>query len=214
MLIGNVHLVAGGSERIEGIAALVEREGIAVKGNPDVYMREYKHFGVDEARELRERSAARALRGRRVFVICAASLTAEAQNALLKTFEEASDALYFLVTPAPHSLLPTIRSRALMLEVGAIARESALDAKKFLAATPAARLDMLKPLLEKGDDEKRDLGGIIAFLSSLEVILAKRLTEETRAGAKAVYRARAHIGDKGALLKPLLEQVALLSPRA
>ena len=67
---------------------------------------------------------------------------------------------------------------------------------------------MLKPLLEKDEDDKRDIGKIVAFLSALERAL-KRKPE----GLHAIYRARKYIGDKGALVKPLLEQVALLVPK-
>ena len=85
-----------------------------------------------------------------------------------------------------------------------------MDAAAFLAATPAKRLDMLKPLLEKADDERRDMGAIVGFLGSLEKLLAAD-PHRSAAGIKAVYLARMYILDKGALAKPLLEEVALLS---
>jgi hypothetical protein len=72
---------------------------------------------------------------------------------------------------------------------------------------------MLKPLLDKDKDDRRDLGAIITFLSSLERTLATvKPLEHVRAGLESVYRARKHVTDKGALVKPLLEQVALLVP--
>jgi hypothetical protein len=71
---------------------------------------------------------------------------------------------------------------------------------------------MLKPLLEKNDDDRRDIGAIITFLSSLERMLADM--PHAREGIDAVYRTRKYAGDKGSLLKPLLEHVALLCPSA
>lgn len=223
MLIGNVYIVGGGASRIPDVLALLEKEGLRWHGNPDVYVCEYRHFGIDEARELRARSASRALAvttgqsgARRFFVIAAASMTNEAQNALLKTLEETpGGAVFFLIVPSPHMLLPTVRSRAQMLQLTGHTGEdeTRIDAREFLAATLQARLDMLKILLEKGNDEKRDIGAIIAFLSSLERLLAKNVSAQTRAGIRALYRARTYVGDKGALIKPLLEQVALLSPK-
>jgi hypothetical protein len=92
---------------------------------------------------------------------------------------------------------------------------SSINIKKFLAAPAQKRLDMLRPILEKGQDDpekpgghgagKRDMGAILTFLSSLESELAKNPE-----GLHALYRARKYIGDKGALVKPLLEHVALL----
>jgi DNA polymerase III delta prime subunit len=143
-------------------------------------------------------------------------MTNEAQNALLKTLEEPpADAMFFFIVPAPEVLLPTLRSRAQILTLRSGKKtEDLVDAKKFLAAPVAKRLEMLKPLLEKDDDDKRDTGEIIRFLGSLERLLEKKpeglARPATAEGVDAVYRARKYMGDKGALVKPLLEQVALL----
>ncbi len=209
-LVGNTHLVAGNAELIPQILAILEQEGIDTKGNPDIYIREYSRFGIDEARELRERANSRAIRGgTRTFIIATPGMTNEAQNALLKTLEEPpADAAFFFVVPSPEMLLQTLRSRAQILELQHTEEEHALSAKDFLAAPPQKRLDMLKPLLEKGEDDKRDIGSIVSFLSALERLLQKKPD-----GLHAIYRARKYIGDKGALVKPLLEQVALLVPK-
>ena len=216
-LVGNTHLLSGGPEIIPEILSLLQGEGIKTRANPDVYVREYKHFGIDEARELRERAILRPLGKRRIFVIATPELNREAQNALLKTIEEPpSDALFFFALPAPESLLPTFRSRAHMVDLVGRPRQGRLESPvaailitSFLAASPQKRLEMLRVLLEKGEDNKRDLGAILAFLTSLE----KRLEKDPE-GLSAVYRARKYVSDKGALVKPLLEQVALLVPRA
>ncbi len=72
---------------------------------------------------------------------------------------------------------------------------------------------MLKPLLERDEDDRRDLGEIITFLSSLERMLVNRMQgDDLKESAEALYRARRYLGDRGALVKPLLEQVALLVP--
>ena len=211
MLVGNVQLIAGTQELIPQILSLLEKEGIAVQGNPDIYTRTYTQFGIGEARELRERAGLRAQKGsRRVFIIVAPGMTVEAQNALLKTLEEPpADALFFFIIPAPQTLLATVRSRAQVLALPhkevKISNQSLVDAEVFVRATPQKRLDMLQPLLEKDEDDKRDTGAILEFLASLEHSLEKKPE-----GLHAVYRARKYIGDKGALVKPLLEQVALL----
>jgi hypothetical protein len=54
---------------------------------------------------------------------------------------------------------------------------------------------------------------VFAFLSGVERVLAPHAADASmRAGLDAVYRARRFAGDKGSLLKPLLEHVALLTP--
>ncbi len=210
-LVGSVQLVEGDASCVPPVLALLKKEGIEVQANPDLYVRTYTHFGIDEARELRERASLGALgEGRRVFVAVVPSMTNEAQNALLKTLEEPpGGAMFFFLHPSPQTLLPTLKSRAQILRLETQALGD-IDAKKFIAATTEKRLDMLKPLLEKGDDDKRDLGAIIAFLCALERAFEKKPQREA---LHAIYRARAYIGDKGALVKPLLEQVALLVPK-
>jgi len=209
-LVGNVHLVAGTAAAIPHILDILRANGVSTEGNPDIYIREYPRFGVDDAIELRDRSNKRPIAGsQRFFIIATPGMTNEAQNALLKTLEEPpADAAFFIVVPAPEMLLPTLRSRAQVLTLLHEEAENSIDTKTFLAASPGERLDMLKPLLEKDEDDKRDIGRIVGFLSALERVLEKKPE-----GLHAIYRARKYIGDKGALVKPLLEQVALLVPK-
>jgi len=212
--VGNVHLVRGSALALPELMSLLAAAGIETQANPDIDVRTYPQFLVEDARALTERALTRSVSGgRRVFITIAANLTYEAQNTLLKTLEEApGDALFFFIVPSPEMLLPTVRSRAQLLELSTDAHAGVVDLEVFLKATPAVRLDMLKPLLAKDEDDVRDISGIVIFLSSLERILAKRVSLG-REGLEAVYRARAYIGDKGSLLKALLEQVALLTPR-
>ncbi|MEK7156624.1 MAG: hypothetical protein AAB790_02355 [Patescibacteria group bacterium] len=209
-LVGNVHLVAGTAATIPHILDILRANGVSTEGNPDIYAREYKTFGVDDAIELRDRSNRRPIAGsQRFFIVATPGMTGEAQNALLKTLEEPpADAAFFIIVPAPEMLLPTLRSRAQILALEHDRAEHSIDTKAFLAATSQERLDMLKPLLEKDEDDKRDIGNIVNFLSALEQRLAKKPE-----ALHAIYRARKYIGDKGALVKPLLEQVALLVPK-
>ena len=209
--VGNVQIVEGEAGDIPQLLSILEGEGITAPGNPDVHVRHHARFGIDDARDLAARAVLKAFGGgRRVFVVAVDAITAEAQNALLKTLEEApGNALFVFVHPAPMQLLPTVRSRAQILHLprdkNVGHRMSYISAEDFLRQTPAKRLDMLKSLLEKGDDERRDIGAILAFLASLERSLAKHPVSLV-----SVYRARKYITDRGALNKPLLEQVALL----
>lgn len=226
LIVGNTQLVAGGAEAVPTILELLESQGVRTEANPDIYVREYKTFGVDDAIELRDRSNRRPIAGaRRFFIIATPGMTTEAQNALLKTLEEPSaDAAFFIIVPAPELLLPTLRSRAQILSLDTEGQKHVIDAKTFLAATPHKRLEMLAPLLEKDDDDpekprghgagKRDIGSILTFLSSLERRIANTAPGNGKRDAlSAVYRARKYMSDKGALVKPLLEQVALLVPK-
>jgi DNA polymerase III delta prime subunit len=211
--LAGAYVVAGSATMLAALKQWLSEHGVQVDGNPDVYVREYKQFVVDDAREVRDRAQARGVGGPRVFIIVAPNMTTEAQNALLKTIEEPpAGARFFFVVPSPQALLPTVRSRAQVLNLASA--ESDLDISTFLAATAEKRLDMMKPLYSHDEDDERDVRGAVAFLSSLEEELGKRPKEDgVQKGLEAVYRARKYMMDKGSLLKTLLEQVALLVPK-
>lgn len=209
--VGNVQLVAGTARDIDTVLRMLAKNGIETSANPDLTIEQYQNFGIDDARALRERAVMRASSSRRIFVLSMSGITAEAQNALLKTLEEPSgNALFILIHPAPQQLLPTLRSRAQTLAIESSSDvQLIVDPQVFIKAVPQKRLDMLKPLLEKGEDDKRDTGQILGFLSGIERELASA-KDIDREGLDALYRARAYISDRGALVKPLLEQLALM----
>ena len=213
-LHGLSYVIAGGAGVVPGLVAELEAAGILVPHDPDLYVREYAQFKVADARALRERAELRSIEGRgRVFIVVTATLFPDAQNALLKTIEEPrAGASFFFIVPSPDVLLPTLRSR---LQVSSLRADAALDdARAFLAAPAEKRLDILKPLYTHDEDEERDVRGATDLLRGVEAVLARRLADPAaREGLRAVYRARRYLSDKGALLKPLLEQVALLAPR-
>lgn len=200
----HAYLCRGTAAAIPAVVSQLEERGI---DTGDLHVRAYDSLGIDDARDIRDKAALRGLAGSRVFVIAANTCTTEAQNALLKTFEEpAAEAVFVLITQSPETLLPTLRSRTETLTLPNTVSESPLDVAVFVAATPAERIELLKPLTAA--DEK-DTAGTIAFLSELEKKLAEKPARESIA---ALYRVREHILDKGALRKALLESLALALP--
>ncbi|MFZ2887052.1 MAG: hypothetical protein WA021_04505, partial [Minisyncoccia bacterium] len=169
MEYSGAYLVRGEEAALDLLIMQLVKEKVIERSSPDLFAKEYRSFGVEDAAEVRARVRTKPVAGdQRVFIIAAPSMTTEAQNALLKTLEEPSaNAAIFLVVPSPEMLLPTVRSRMqpLMLE-GTNAAESLVDADDFLAALPAKRIEMLKPLYDH-EDEGRDIGSVIAFLQSL-----------------------------------------------
>jgi len=193
---------------VDELCDALEERGVPRKGCPDVYIYECQEFRIDNARELRGRASMNPLvLSRRIFVVACAGIAQEAQNALLKTLEEPrGNAIFFFLLPSPERLLPTFRSRVQILAAAAQDSDSEL-AKRFLKGQPAERLTMLEPFTKKKEGEERDMQSLLAFLDALERAMASGRPD----GLKALYRAKRYIADKGALVKPLLEQVALLA---
>jgi len=191
----------------------LEKRGVPRLGCPDVYIYECQEFRIDNARELRERASMNPLvLSRRIFIIRCASIAVEAQNALLKTLEEPrGNAVFFFLLPSPERLLPTFRSRTQSISISGFtkSRQVIVDVEKFLKAKPAERITMLEPFTKKKEDEERDMQGIITLLDALERELGDAGLTKSHVGLRAVYLAKRYITDKGALVKPLLEHVAL-----
>lgn len=209
------YLVRGSKELLEALITKLETDGITRRGSPDLFAKAYRSFGVDDAADVRARVRTKPVEdAQRVFILAVPSMTTEAQNALLKTLEEpAADAVLFLIAPSPDMLLPTIRSRVQMLQIQGGERANVVDVDEFLKAAKSERLEMLKPLYEH-EDEGRDIGSVLGFMQSLEERLAAaKKTPEVLQGIHALYRARKFATDKGSLLKALLENVALLTPK-
>lgn len=211
------YLVRGGASTLDTLIDRLGKEKVIERGSPDLFARTYRKFGVDEAEDIRARARTKPVAGEsRVFAFFAPSMTTESQNALLKTLEEPSaNALFFIITPSPEMLLATVRSRVQTLEIDTgKSGETLVDVDAFLDAEPQKRLDLLKPLYEHDEDEGRDMASVFAFLQSLERrFSAEKASLARNEGLEAIYRARKFAGDKGSLIKALLEQMALLTPR-
>jgi hypothetical protein len=83
----------------------------------DVEHRLVEQWGIEDSRQLAEAAAQRPVAAeQRVFVIVTSALTHEAQNALLKLFEDPPPtAVFYLLIPSIERLLETVRSRVVVV---------------------------------------------------------------------------------------------------
>ncbi len=152
----HAYVYAGPKE--EGIQAALtfsEQElGLSSKGNPDVTLFEYGHLSVDDARRITVFAAQAPVQGdKKVIIISAGRLFHEAQNALLKLFEEpAEGTTLILVVPAEGIVLPTLRSR--LMSLGASPDQERTAADEFLSATKEEREKLVAKLITKTKSDK------------------------------------------------------------
>ncbi len=206
------------------LARRVEEDlGVNARGNPDFSVLEYALFGIDEARELAERASRRPVAGdRQVLVIGALSLTREAQNALLKLFEEPGEGThFFLIVPSAESLLPTLRSRLAVLDAGEFgvgaaqngaSGADALSPEQFLSSSSVERLAMVKSLIVT-----KDAPGAARFLENLERVLRARsgalIARDDVFLFESLARCRSYLRDRSPSVKMILEYIAAVLPR-
>lgn len=202
-------------EVLPELTSFLEKElAIQTTANPDYWYGDYDVFGIAEARFLKDLQQNKATNGgMRVFVISLRRITREAQNALLKIFEEpASASHFFIIIPAVHILLPTLRSRVFV--VPRVKRSAHGDeAETFLRMSHKDRLTFVSKFIQKehGADEA------IALLNQLEARLYADGEEKVkstpyREAFERIYTSRDYLHLQGASIKGVLEYTALTLP--
>lgn len=184
------------------------------EGHPDFWAGEFEVLGIDESRALKEVQMGGPVAGaHRVFVVMTTLITHEAQNALLKVFEDPTPGShFFLLTPSAYALLPTLRSR--MMRAGGSVSEDAVspEAEAFLNAPLKGRLDLAKKIADK-----KDRAYAIMLADELTRILHARFLsagampqpEGVRA-LEAASLVRGYLNDRAPALKMLFEYLALV----
>ncbi len=141
------------------------------------------HNGVDDARELIERSNLAPAVGRyRVFILDEAHmLTTASQNALLKVIEEPpARALFLLCTTEAHKVLPTIISRCQTFNFKALSLQTIANHLRALAAIESIEISdsALTALARTARGGLRDALQLLSQLSLLsEKITPARVVE-------------------------------------
>lgn len=199
---------------------------IAVRGNPDFLYLTFDSFGIDEGRALKEMQTGKALESAgRFFVVAASSFTHEAQNSLLKVFEDPSpDVYFFVVMPSADGILPTLRSRFFLIEHESkyqpkkAGNTHTASAKDFLGSGNVTRLAFIKALVEEKNKEKAG-----ELIDSIEAELHAQLvghaavasptsSKQNATSLEELARARQYLRDRSSSVKLILEHLALVLP--
>ena len=207
-------------EGVELALGYAERElGLATKGNPDVVVLRHGLLSAEDARLAGEHAAQGAFRGStKVIIIAANRAYHEAQNMLLKLFEEPpKGTVLFLVLPTLGGLLPTLRSRVQELKQTAGSKQQTENpATEFLRGSVEKRAALVKRLTSGKDEESRreNRDEAIALVNGIEAALAKQGVEKHAADLSELARLRDFLYDRSAPVKQILEHLALVIPKS
>lgn len=208
---------------IERAYAWAKKElGMAAAGNPDVLVLRYGLLSVEDARRIAEVASGAPFRGEhKVIIIAASRAYHEAQNALLKLFEEPPKGAHlFLILPTLGGLLPTLRSRVQELHGEDTKRRSIPEeAEAFLKASREKRSALVKKLTSGRDEDERreNREEAIALMNGIEAA-AYALTQEKQNPAVTALLSdiavlRGHLYDRSAPVKMILEHLSLVLPK-
>lgn len=218
----HAHVIEGAHAELSPLllTALSTHLNIETKGNPDLVVSMHDSFGIEDARMLKN-SALRGAFGdnRKIFIIGAEVFTNEAQNALLKTFEEATQGThFFIILPNAQLLLPTLLSRVLVIpgRVNDHRDEAWEIAEKIIDASLEKRFALIKKMSEKKAGETIDRELFRRTLDNIERIFYTRTAGKRSAEYATVFReifqAKNFLSDRGSSPKMLLEHIAMILP--
>jgi DNA polymerase III delta prime subunit len=202
-------LVGFSSENLHGHLQRVHK--ISVRANPDFFHEKYETFGIDESRYVKELHSSKAFTAssKRIFIIELSNITHEAQNSLLKMFEEPHEHTHFFVLiPSASILLPTLRSRLHIVEHQKEEHIGIPEAKKFLKLSTKEKIEYVDTLAKKISDEEAPKSEALEFLAALEIVQSEN-PEKNKRALEAILKARDYLNDRSPSIKQLLEFVAL-----
>ncbi len=222
----HAYLVEGMRDEILlDILEFIESLGIKTTGNPDFALIKIDNFKIEEALYLRSMAGERGYdSNRKFFVVCLNSISLDAEQALLKMFEEPiENTHFFLVVPSKDSLLDTLVSRFYLIKSKNEDAEEIKKAGNFIKMTLPKRIDFLKELLV-AEEEDEDMpieyspkAKALKFLNALEFVLHDKIFNTGKVSDKINYfehilKTREFLRMPGSSTKTLMEGVALIIP--
>jgi DNA polymerase III delta prime subunit len=194
-------------EEVEKLKNFVEEAlGIKTSGNPDFQHSKYETMTIEDARVITENEMRKAVAGgKKIFVIETDFITEEAQNALLKVFEEPRDGTHFFIFSPQDTLLPTLKSRMMVLQ----GEKNENQSSNLLKLSMDKRIAKVKEIIEGISDEEKTKQDAIVFVNGVEAELHKEGVENKAQSLKACEFARKALLDRGAPVKMILENLVL-----
>ncbi len=180
-------------------------------------------FKIEDARNLKSYEFLKATEKKKAFVISTNNFLLEAQNTLLKMFEEPiENTHFFLVVPDASALLKTFSSRFYLIKTNEDI--DLKDAEKFLEMNLNMRTNFIKELLKEEDVPTESVGKddstrskASKFLNALESMLHQKSLSRSNLDSSAsyfqqIFKVRKFLRQPGSSAKSLMESVALVIP--
>ncbi|MEI6580567.1 MAG: hypothetical protein WCO07_00125 [bacterium] len=230
----HAYLIEGIHEEIvPQILKFLNEIGLETSSNPDFCHMTFDSFKIEDARNLKSKSLEKGFsKGKKIYIISANSFLLEAQNTLLKMFEEPiENTHFFVIVPDSNTLLGTFISRFYLIKSKINIDDYIKDVEKFIKMNLKDRISFIKDLLIDENNEK-DLGintktsksKALKFLNALEMVLHQKLVKALgpQKEPKAltgeidyfyqIFKVRVFINQPGSSQKSLMESVALSVP--
>jgi len=225
----HAYLIEGAREEIvPELLKFVESLGVKTSANPDFCHISVDSFKIEDARNLKSVEYEKGFStGKKIFLISANNFLLEAQNTLLKIFEEPiENTHFFLIVPDKNTLLKTLVSRFYLIETKTSLEKELKEAEKFIKMPLKNRIDFLKESLAESEEEEiividSTRSKALKFLNALESVLVSKMPFDkkmsrgifdTQACFAHIFKVREYLNQPGSSAKSLMESVALILP--
>lgn len=219
----HAYLIEGARDEIlPELLKLIDDMGVKTVNNPDFCRISLDTFKINDARELKSMQCEKGLGDKKIFLISANNFLLEAQNTLLKIFEEPIiNTHFFLVVPNKDILLKTLISRFYLVQTKSKLEKEIQMAENFITMPLKDRLDFIKDLLKEDEEGTGDMmssrSKASAFLNALESVVHQKIMfnmykVKNISFFDQILKVREYINQPGSSLKILLESVALVTP--
>ena len=211
-------------EIVPEIIKFIEDIGIETIGNPDFYNVSFDSFKVEDARNLKLKSSDKGFSvGKKIYIISVNNFLLDAQNTLLKMFEEPiEDTHFFVIVPDVDVLLKTLASRFYVIKTKSNLKSELKEAEKFIKMPLRDRIAFIKDLLVDEDEEDDLVVNIntprsraLKFLNALETVLVSKIVFDTNKKVdffEHIFKVREFLRQPGSSQKSLMESVAIAIP--
>jgi len=224
----HAYLIEGDREEIvPELLKFIKSLGIKTSGNPDFYHISVDSFKIEDARNLKSMEYEKSFStGKKIFLISANNFLLEAQNTLLKIFEEPiENTHFFIIVPNADILLKTLISRFYLIRTKTELKNELKEAEKFLAMSLKNRIDFIKELLAEAEKEDETVltdssrSKALKFLNALESVLVSKMPFDKNMSRgifdtnfQHIFKVREYLNQPGSSAKSLMESVALIIP--
>lgn len=184
-----------------------------IKANPDFWYGKFDTFGIDDGRVIKEKQSQKAFSGdKKIFVIIANFFTHQAQNSLLKMFEEPTEGThFFIITQNIETLLPTLRSRMFVIQRNYSIKnkseflDTSIKPKEFLESSKVVRIKLLDFIIQE-----KDKNSAILFLNELEKILGENISNKNIRKIREILKCKKYLNGPSPSVKMILEHISLI----
>lgn len=227
----HAYLIEGRKEEILPLVLnFIESLGISTLGNPDFYHISIDSFKIDDARLVKSLEENKSFnienKIKKIYIITTNNFLLEAQNSLLKIFEEPiQNTHFFLIMPNTDGLLETFFSRFYFISTKSNSNFYKDKALEFISMSLQDRIFFIKEFLTEEKialNEDSIRSKIQLFLNALEQILYDKVFLKNNIKKsfnlnqvnffEQIFKVRKFLRQPGSSTKSLIESVALSIP--